>query len=483
LDTTGTTFIVDQADLAFGGTVSGSGTTDILLAAGSNLNLTNVTLSGIEEIGTAYSLGTTFTVDANDLSVAGTVSGDSSANDTLVLKGTDFDLTSTVLSSIEILKATGAAAVTFTVDGDDLASGGSVLGLAGKDDTLTISGTTDFDLSHTTLSSVEHLLADTANAIFKVDQADLASGGTVEGLVGGTDVISAAGTQLDLTSTALVDIEQIHAGTTNDTTITITHSQLGGIDPDLTTISGSSGTDTLVVTSTSFDLTGTTLSSIEVLQAGSTSGTTFSVNAADLGNIETIIGNASTSVTDTLVVTTTSIDLSSTTLSSIETIEADNPSLATTFTIGGGQGGAKLDLHANSVIDKIAFTADYHVDITSAATIETSILSVDNFEDGTGGDKLDLNAVTKGTGTYQDIQSVIDFLHPATLQDALDLAANTVVGANAAVVQFDYDDGNGVATYVVVDNSSATTLTADDAVIKLISTHNATLTSGDNFIL
>ena len=485
---TGTTFIVDQLDLASAGSVIGAGTTDILETAGNSLVLGNTTLSGIEKLATMSSLGTTFTV--NHAQVDGTASavaeidGNSAANDTLIIKGTAFDITSITLDSIEILKATGAAGVTFTVHLADLASGGSLIGVAAQSNTLTITGT-DFDLSHTALSNVDHLLADTASATFTLDQADLASVGTIEAFgVGGTDIVSAAGSSLDLSSTTLIEIEKLEAGTTADTTFTLTHADLGGVDPTLTEVDGGSGSDTLALSDTGFDVTSTTLSSIEVLKAVSTSGTTFAVDQSQLAGIHSIVGSTETSTTDTLVVAGNAVDLSSTTLTNIDTIETSAPTNVTTFTIGDGQGGATLELTANTLADTVKFTAAYKVaDVTDDSTIAAHILTIDNFEDGVGGDKLDLSTLTKGTGTYQDLKPVIDFLQPTTLKEALDIAAHTVVGTDAKVVQFDFDDGSGVATYIVVDNSAAQTLTANDAVIKLVGTHNATLTQADNFNL
>src|SRR5215475_12268025 len=92
-------------------------------------------------------------------------------NDTLLFNTTAADLTTTTLTSVEILKAGLAGNTTFTVDPADLAVGGSVIGSTGTD-TLTIHSTS-FDLRSTTLSSIEKLVADlttpTNNTLFWVD--------------------------------------------------------------------------------------------------------------------------------------------------------------------------------------------------------------------------------------------------------------------------------------------------------------------------
>jgi hypothetical protein len=143
----------------------------------------------------------------------GSVTGDGAFVDTLVVASTAFDMSSTTLTSIEILAAGTTSATTFTVDPADLAVGGTVAGATAAIDTLTILGAT-FDLSSVTLSSVESLVASGTDATtFTVDQADLAPGGsitapgindTIQLTFGGLDLSTATGS-----STALVGIEHI----------------------------------------------------------------------------------------------------------------------------------------------------------------------------------------------------------------------------------------------------------------------------------
>ncbi|MDY0873797.1 hypothetical protein, partial [Dongia rigui] len=167
----------------------------------------------------------------------------SAGTDTLVFNQTDADLTSTALTSVEVLKAGVSTATTFTVDANDLASGGSVVGSSGSD-TLIIDSTA-FDLTSTTLTSIEQLVAgQNTDTTFTVDAADLAAGGSVI---------------------------------------------------------GSSGNDTLIIKGTAFNLTSTTLTDVEILQAGSTAATTFTVDQADLAVGGSVLGNGS-AVADTLIV-------------------------------------------------------------------------------------------------------------------------------------------------------------------------------------
>jgi hypothetical protein len=232
----------------------------------------------------------------------------------------------------------------------------------------------------------------------------------------------------------------------------------------------------LKINGVSLDLTSTALSSIEILQAGSSLATTFTVDQADLASGGSIIGGAGS---DFLFVKGNTVDLSSITLTSVETIETAIPTNATTFTIGAGQGGATVELTVNAKADVIAFNNQYKVsDISSDATIATHITSVAHFLDGSGGDKLDVSALTNGTPTQSnDLTGYMNLVHPVTLKDALNLAAAADGSSTSSVVVFQYSGD----TYVLVDKSASATLTADDAVIKLVGTH--VLVDANNFTL
>src|SRR6185369_3804393 len=206
-----------------GGTVNGSTGSDILLANGTTLDLSSTALTSIETLKAGNAAATIFTVDQADLISAGSVTG-STGNDTLAAAGTALDLSSTTLTSIEILKANSSLATTFTVDVADLVSGGSVTGSTGND-TLAMKAAA-FDLTSTTLTSIEILSAGTSGATtFTVDQADLASGGTVNGSTG-SDILSIKGTSFDVTSTTLTSIENLKGQSSLATTFTVDQADL-----------------------------------------------------------------------------------------------------------------------------------------------------------------------------------------------------------------------------------------------------------------
>ncbi len=118
----------------------------------------------------------------------------------------------------------------------------------------------------------------------------------------------------------------LKAGSSLATTFTLDATDLvsGG------TVQGSSGVDTLVISSTDADLTSTTVTSIEALKAGSASNTTFTLDAADLNVIGSISGSTGT---DTLVVTSATINLGLTNLTSVEILKAGLSTATTSSSI------------------------------------------------------------------------------------------------------------------------------------------------------
>jgi hypothetical protein len=302
-----------------------------------------------------------------------------------------------------------------------------------------------------------------------VDADDLASGGSVFGSTS-NDTLVGHGTVLDLTGTTLTSVEILQAGSSLATHFIIDQADLstgGG------SVVGSSGNDTLEVNGASLNLSSTTLTSVEILQAHTTNATTFTVDQADLASGGSVIGEASS---DTLVVNGNSVNLSSTTLTSIETIKTANASNSTTFTLSNGEGGATVDLTVNGKSDTIDLAAAYKLgNVTDSAEIAKHVITVDHFLDGTANlDIIDVSHVANGTvSAVNDITGFINLANPATLKDALDIAAVADGHTNSSVVSFQF----GGDTYVLIDKSAESTVTADDAVIKLTGTH--TLTNGN----
>ncbi len=481
-----TTFTVDQADLASGLSVVGSSGNDTLVAGGSALDLTSTVLSSIEILRAGLSTATTFTVDTADLASNGSVVG-SSGNDSLVIKSTAFDLSSTALSSVEILQAGLNSATTFTLDQADLASGGSVVGSTGSD--IIVANGTGLDLSSTVLTSIETLKAGLSLATtFVVDQADLVSNGTVSGSTG-NDTLSAAGTDLNLSSTTLTSVEILTAGSSLATTFTVDQGDLAASG----TVTGNAGNDTLKAFGTGLDLTSTTVSSIEILQAGSVSATTFTVDQTDLAASGSVVGSSGS---DILVAGGTGLDLSSTTLSSIEKLQA-GLSIATTFTVDqtdlatsgsviGSTGNDTLAIKGTSL--DVTSTTLTSVEILKAASSLATTFTVDAADLVSGGSVIG----SSGNDTLTLKTTAFD-LSSTTLSSIEILQAGLSTATTFTVDQSDLIGGGSVtgssgsdillAVGTTLDLSATTlssveTLKAGSALATTITVDQADLASG-----
>jgi hypothetical protein len=469
-----TTFRLDQNDLAINGLVQGSTDGgDKIVSIGSALDLSSTALSDIEELAAGYATsGTTFTVGAGQLNVL-RVTGSAGA-DSLVVKAGEIDVRGLTFNNIENLKAGLAANTTFHVEAGQFGGGGlaSIVGSSGQD-TLIVDGT-DFDLGQVTLSSIEKLQADstvgTQGTIFALNQGDLAPNGSIIGNSLAIDKISAVGTLLDLSSTTLTSIESILGANVSGVKFVMTAAQIAANAPI-----GTAATDQLFVAGTALDLSTIALNSIEVLGTTATAATTFTINAANA-----FTGIQGTSKVDTLIVKNTAgetIDLSDITFTGIENLQVSTKGGFVDLTIGAGQGGATLALAANNATDTIDFVTGYKVTtIANDAAILAHTLSIGGFKDaGLGRDVLDLSALTNGTvTTVTDITNSVSAA--GSLKAALDIATAGNGSVNSAVVSFQFS-GN---TYVVVDRSAGGTLTAEDAVVKLVGNHTL---GTDNFVL
>ncbi len=445
--TDATSFIIDAADLAAGGSILGNSGDDTLAIQSTAVDLGSTTLSSVETIKANNSNSTTFTVDAADLASGGSVLGNA-GTDTLALKSTDFDLGDTTLSSVEVLKAASAGNTTFKLDTADLLAGGSVIGNSGVD-TLLANGT-PLDLSSTALSSVEIIKAgSTLDTEFIVDTADLASGGSVIGNTG-TDTLTVAGTALNTTNTTLTSVEIIKAGASGATSFTVTQ---GDLASDGSVIGGANN-DTLTSASTAFDLTSTTLTSVEALTAGKSAATTFTVDTADLAGLNLVQGSTGA---DTLTIKTTDFDLTSTTISSIEILKAGN-SDATTFTLdtadlvsgGSVQGSSGIDtLLSNGTSLDLSSTTISSIEILKASLTEGTTFQVDMVDLVNGGSVIG----DAGSDTLVVNGTAIDLT--STTLDSID----TLKAGNPGNTTFTVDQADLASGGSVLGNSGIDTLT------------------------
>ena len=269
--TTGTNFILGLSNFTQGdtvvdlGTIEGSTGNDTLTFSGARLDLTSTTLTSIETLAAGSSGGTEFVVNQAD--VPQQVVGNAAGTDTLTIAEAQLNLSGTTLSSIEVLAAGSSAATIFTLDVNDIGrlAGGSIRGGESLADELRV-GSNDFNLGNIQVSGVE-VLASTATSatLFRIDQADLASGGSIIGIGGQTDTVSILGTSLDLTSTTLTSVERLTAANFSATTFVVDASDIA----ELRQVIGNAGADTLRTVGAAADLRNLTLISIERVEVGS----------------------------------------------------------------------------------------------------------------------------------------------------------------------------------------------------------------------
>jgi len=178
----------------------------------------------------------------------------------------------------------------------------------------------------------------------------------------------------------------------------------------VTSVLGSGSGDSLTVVGASINLAATTLSGVSVLAAGQNSATVFTLSQANLaGGVTSIIGSAGS---DTIV-TTSSLNLSTVTLSSVELLKTTaNTGVSLTGSAGnetlvGGSGADVLNgfggtdtLIGGGGADTYAFGysnwSDTVINTGGAGTIDLSSLSsglLSGVRSGTGNANLSLLAV------------------------------------------------------------------------------------------
>jgi len=429
-----TTITVDAADLSVvAEIVGGTATGDRLTAAGNSMNLSATAVSGVEILSTASSAGTVFTVNQADLRPGGQVRGHTAGADTLVAADAALDLTQTTLSSIESLAAGTSNATTFTLDSTDVSrlSGGSITGGASATDQLRVTSN-DINLGNVAVSGVEVLLAGSTSATtFRVNQADLASNGSVVGVNAQVDTLSALGTLLDLRSTTLSSIERLTAGSASATSFIVNQADLTGG----AAVIGNAGIDSLIAADTLLDLHNVTLSSIERIEAGGGLGTTFRVGSSFLQRSRDIIGQDG--VADTLDVQSSNVDLRFVSLSSVEVIRSSIGS-ATNFRVD------QADLAPGGTIDGGAGTDTL---IANGATLDlssTTLTSVEVILANTSANTLTVNQADLLSGGTVDGGAANDTLVIAAADATLDLSSTTLVSIEAIA-------GNGLANTITVN--------------------------------
>ncbi|MFC7331531.1 beta strand repeat-containing protein, partial [Rhodocista pekingensis] len=266
-DTAGRTVVIDQAlNLAFGD--KGTNTVQTAVAT---LDLSGKTLTGVDALTSTSGTGTAFTLTSSQIGSGKvtSVTGGSGSGDSLRVDGTAVDLTSLTLSGIERFENQSKAGnLTVGQAAFDMAKA-----FTGTDGTLSFTAAvTDIDLTTRTLSGITTLLTQATDGSVTITlKGDQVGSGALQyiGAPDSADVsLTVTGGSFDASGLVLTNIDLITTTSTTGVNFLGSGSNdriRGGAGND--TISGNTGTDTLeggggedvfVLSGPDFSLLGTT---------------------------------------------------------------------------------------------------------------------------------------------------------------------------------------------------------------------------------
>jgi Ca2+-binding RTX toxin-like protein len=470
--TTGTVTITDGGQI--GGatiavTAASAGNAVVVVTKADDLDLTNVTLTNVDSISTTKAGAASITLGAGVTTSASQVSsivGVVSQTNTLALDVADRDLTGTTLTSIEAITVADGAAQTLTVNGSDIASGAvaSVTFTTGTNtDTLAFAGSA-LNLTSVTLSNVDTIssLATTGAVTITVgsNTSNLVNGAaTVAAVAGSTSTLTSAASTLNLTSTTLTNIDKISDSYASGATITLGTNVTTSASA-VSTIGGGAGTDTLALDVADRDLTGTTLTSIEAITVADGAAQTLTVNGSDIasGAVASVTFTTGTN-TDTLAFAGSALNLTSVTLSNVDTIS----SLATT--------GAVTITDSGSIVDGATITvgavSGANVNLVGAGDLDLTNVTFSNIDTVTLGSAgtLTFGASSDDATTYVGSSGNDTFLTAAaTTTQALAISLGSVNGGGHDIVSLDAVGTNTGTGVVAITGFTAGTGSNADSI-------------------
>lgn len=353
------TFQTDPGSLNASDVLNGGGGIDTLelTTAGNYTFASDIVISGIQSL-TGSSGDDTVFFDSSQLLATFTSIDLKGGSNTLQRIGT-LDVSKIALSNVQTLQSTGAGA-TFLVKGSQLGAGlvTNVTGTSVSANTLRVSDNT-LDLTGVTLTNIQRLSSSTGvNTTFKsftstqvgstpgviniaagsgndtvnITTAELLLLKSIDGGTGTNTLVLEAAGSYDLTtlSGGFSNIQNF-TGSAGDDTLIVTNSMIASSG----TLNLGSGNNTLRTASTAFDVSAKTLANVQSL-SDSTAGATFTLNATQTkaggGSIASIAG---TGIGNSVTTAGTSLDLSATTLTNIQTITTSNTT-GTTLIDGSG---------------------------------------------------------------------------------------------------------------------------------------------------
>lgn len=437
----GYTFTLKGSQLGLGhitSVVAGVGSPNTLRVTDGLLDLTGVTLSNIQIVGSSGSANTTiksftsaqvgstlgvmqlsgnsgndtFNITTAELPLLKLINGNGGSNTLVLETAGSYNLTTLTGGVSNIQNFTGNAGDDTLIVTNSMLAGSGTIDLGAGANVLTLASGSTLDIGAKTLLNVPTISSNVAGVNFVIAASQLASNGgslaAIGGVSGGAaNTVTTSGASLDMSGTALTNISQLIStsttgtsfkigvtgftpltltGGSGDDTFHVTAAQMGGASgiavdggsgvnnvtldtagaynltalagfSNIQTVTGSAGNDTLTVNAamltgftsvdlgsgsntlqsngTAFNVSGKTLTNVQTL-SDTTVGATFTLAATQTkaggGTMSAITG---TGVGNTVTTAGTSLDLSATTLSNVQTITTSNTS-GTTLVDGSG---------------------------------------------------------------------------------------------------------------------------------------------------
>jgi hypothetical protein len=463
---------LDDADLADTAgkissiALSGSGTEGVT-SSGATLDVSDVTLSGVEVLTTTDSsnsaVWTVLGAQLGTSKVTTLTSADAGAADELQFSDAALDLTNvTAGNGLDKITSTATSGgVSITAADDAYIDGATVTVTAATSGTATlITSGTATDLTGVTLANATSstgrfgVTNETTSATITVADANLAdTQGKINAVTmkaGGTDVLKTADATFDITGVTLSGVETVESSIANSSSITMVASQLGG--SNVTTVKADgNGTDTLILSGTgTFDLSGVTLTSIEAVKGVGATVQTFVSHAG-----ATAFDLVTTGAVDTIQFTATS--------QFADTIA--------NFEVGDGK--------------DVIQTSISGVTINQGATAQTALLT------GASGSKVATVATAyAGSGANENAKGIIIISDEAAtnwsdvgtvIAGALTIDGTAADNAKAIVA---VDNGVDVRAYLFSDVTDGTSFSDDFTLIATLSgVSDVTTLSADNFTI
>ncbi|MFC5368812.1 DUF4347 domain-containing protein [Salinirubrum litoreum] len=313
-----TTLVVGSGSDDFDGYTGTTAHTETLTTTASSTSLTFVPFTDWERVsvtGTDATLTVTTGVltDLDSLDAPGAASGD-----TLRFATGSADATGADLTGFETVAVGTGGDTRLVIDRDATrdVTAFDTGDTAGNDSLVTTDA--ELNVSGRSLGGFDTLQTTNASGTtFVVDDAGTRTLTEITGEFAASDTLSLTGTAPNLTGTDLTSLDTIRLS--RDATLTTDQQTVDSV----TTLAGSDGTEGLTTADETLDLSGTQVTSVESLASTSVNASSFTVTDAQLGSLTTVTATESGSE---LVTTGPTLDASTLTVTRVDTFRTTDAS-------------------------------------------------------------------------------------------------------------------------------------------------------------